>query len=79
MYSEFNDQINSLVCKDCFPDCFEKCNLLNYGNSCVDKCPIKFYVQNNSLCLPCYSNCLKCIGPSSEDCHECIDNFYFYE
>uniref|UniRef100_A0AC35EZX6 Protein kinase domain-containing protein n=1 Tax=Panagrolaimus sp. PS1159 TaxID=55785 RepID=A0AC35EZX6_9BILA len=39
-------------------------------------CPVTTYIDAESNCQDCISNCKNCTGPNSSDCNLCIDGFY---
>ena len=65
--------------KTCLPDSVAKCPLSNclVANTATQqclKCTDGFYVDAQSVCRPCSSNCRTCYSETS--CHRCADRFF---
>lgn len=43
-----------------------------YQDVCHQSCPNHFYADAGQ-CVPCHEDCLKCSGPSEDDCDLCAD------
>ena len=55
------------------------CNLSYYlsGTACLSICPAGFYGDySDKLCKACNSPCAECVGSTSNDCTNCVANFY---
>ena len=50
--------------------------MILYENNCIDKCPDKFYLDENKQCKPCNNLCLNHIDNNCTQCTSCIDGFY---
>ncbi|WKX90526.1 hypothetical protein Q1695_009401 [Nippostrongylus brasiliensis] len=55
------------------PTMCTKCRYWKLEDTCVKECPQEGFYQDHTTkqCLPCYSECLTCTGPSERDCLSC--------
>ncbi|KAK0178377.1 hypothetical protein PV328_002328 [Microctonus aethiopoides] len=78
------------VCRKCHPKCkkctgygdhdavCQQCQKLKSGEHCLDECPPDHFVEvDTQICQPCFSECLSCNGPASNQCYKCR-NFKLY-
>ncbi|KAL4449882.1 hypothetical protein ABPG74_015001 [Tetrahymena malaccensis] len=54
------------------------CNKSIKNNKCVDECGQSEYLDKNTLlCKPCAAQCQTCYGPTTTECKQCSDGYFF--
>ena len=82
---------NNTYCIDCHEQCNPNLgctgitNTLSHCNAClnveldgicIEACPLGYYVENGSVCMPCNEQCTPeagCRGPDAYECNECLN------
>ncbi|EGR31787.1 leishmanolysin family protein, putative [Ichthyophthirius multifiliis] len=66
---------NDFFLYDGFQKCVQQCPQDKFANPdkvCRESCPNGYYQDNeNKICLQCDISCIKCSGPTMNDCLEC--------
>lgn len=63
----------STNCTLCNSTAFREMNISGYCQCMVGY----FGVTNQQLCMPCYTNCLSCVGTLSTNCLTCSNTSYY--
>ena len=50
--------------------------MILYENNCIDKCPDKYYLDDNRQCQECNNLCQIYLDNNCTQCTSCIDGFY---
>ena len=77
---EFTCEPCHKLCLNCFGSTVDDCILCDFtlrgvvqvGNSCYCDANNGYYLDGNGDCLPCHKYCKMCLGPTQNECSNCV-------